>query len=451
MGNAKNWIFPAISALSAVAAVAFHTQDNALYRLIFALAAVLAIAAWAVVWSPRLGTTVTALQCAFFNGYLLFDKLDPSHGPALCSVNEVVNCSAVNASTYSEIFGLPVTLLGVAFYVGLGIASLLSKEQTPRFHQVNGLFAMFSLAFSLYLANATIALGLVCPFCISIYVGNGLLFWSAMRGLEETEGNLFADVPGALQSPSTVLITLIFAVTVGGYSFLSMGAQVAETVVTAGMDPEERKEREADRIAELYAKVGGELTLDGTEPSLGSNNPTYDVVEFADYGCPHCAHAAKDIKRVIDQMPDVRLRFKVFPLTGACNPGLPDRGEDRCLAAAATDCALEQEKFWEYQNLVFVNQQYLDIDSLRKMAEQVNLDIPTWEQCVQSDTVMPGVLADAQAGQDVGVMGTPSFYLKGTHGDDWILINGAVDSLVKVIEAHQAGIPMREPASPPVH
>src|SRR5262245_48927998 len=105
-----------------------------------ALAAVLVAAVLScagLVWcAPRGGFAATALLGAAASGYLFSRKLDAT-GPSICNINQVVNCDLVNSSANSELFGVPIALLGVGFFVGvLVVAAVASAPRHPMFQVV---------------------------------------------------------------------------------------------------------------------------------------------------------------------------------------------------------------------------------------------------------------------------------------------------------------------------
>jgi uncharacterized membrane protein len=81
------------------------------------------------------------------------------------------DCSVVNASRYSELYGIPVAVFGVVGYAA--ILSVLLFERNPGFFRQNGTMLLFGLSltgflFTLYLIFLEIALiKAYCPFCIA--------------------------------------------------------------------------------------------------------------------------------------------------------------------------------------------------------------------------------------------------------------------------------------------
>lgn len=82
-------------------------------------------------------------------------------------------------------------------------------------------------------------------------------------------------------------------------------------------------------------------------------------------------------------------------------------------AAEAAQCAREQGKFWEYHDKLFANQRALSDEDLKKYASELGLDTDKFNACYDSGKYRSDVLQDAQVGQQVGVRGTPAFFING--------------------------------------
>jgi uncharacterized membrane protein len=89
-------------------------------------------------------------------------------------------CSAVNASRYSEVNGIPVALIGVGGYAA--ILALLFLEGKPGFFQENGIMILFGISligflFTLYLIYAEIVfIKALCPFCLASQIVMTIIF-----------------------------------------------------------------------------------------------------------------------------------------------------------------------------------------------------------------------------------------------------------------------------------
>jgi uncharacterized membrane protein len=90
------------------------------------------------------------------------------------------DCSTVNASRYSEVYGIPVATVGIAGY----FAILLTHwyERRDKFFEKNGPMLIFGMAltgflFTLYLIYVEFAiLKAICPFCLTSQIAMTIIF-----------------------------------------------------------------------------------------------------------------------------------------------------------------------------------------------------------------------------------------------------------------------------------
>jgi uncharacterized membrane protein len=89
-------------------------------------------------------------------------------------------CSIVNASGYSELYGIPVALFGVAGY--LSILAVLFLERRAGFFAENSGMILFGLTligflFTVWLVFVEVALiKAYCPFCITSQISMTIIF-----------------------------------------------------------------------------------------------------------------------------------------------------------------------------------------------------------------------------------------------------------------------------------
>jgi len=140
-------------------------------------------------------------------------------------------------------------------------------------------------------------------------------------------------------------------------------------------------------------------------PELGSKNAPITIVEFSDFQCPFCGRAEPTLKQVRDKYGDkVRLIYMDFPL------GIHDHAID---AASAGRCAGEQGKFWQFHDAMFADQSKLKPDDLKADAKKLGLDTAKFDDCFDKGKYKAEIEADMQQGHDLGVDGTPAFYING--------------------------------------
>ncbi|MEN8145614.1 MAG: thioredoxin domain-containing protein, partial [Gemmatimonadota bacterium] len=149
-----------------------------------------------------------------------------------------------------------------------------------------------------------------------------------------------------------------------------------------------------------------QIDLEG-RPVLGLADAPVTIVEYTDYGCPWCAKYAEETypRLLAEHGGKIRYSVRNFPV-GQLHPQAPK-------AAEAAECAADQERFWEYHDVLFENRTTLDVPSLKEYAAQLGLDRPRFEACLDSGEKADLVQADFQEGIANGVRGTPTFFVNG--------------------------------------
>lgn len=164
--------------------------------------------------------------------------------------------------------------------------------------------------------------------------------------------------------------------------------------------------------------------------SLGDPNAPVQMVEYADFQCPHCYNVylgAED--ELIETYIDTGLVHFTYRPVGFLGP-------ESDSSAAAAFCAGEQNLFWPYHDTLFANFSHSNAGGysesrLVSMADSVGLDVPAFEQCMADGTGLAGMQAAVDEARANGVNGTPAFIINGT------LLGGSrtFEQLAEVIDA----------------
>ena len=78
-------------------------------------------------------------------------------------------------------------------------------------------------------------------------------------------------------------------------------------------------------------------------------------------------------------------------------------------AAQAAQCAYDQDKFWEYHDLLFERASSLRVGDLKSYAVELGLDTTTFNLCLDSGQHRATVDKDLQDAYQRRFRGTPSF------------------------------------------
>jgi protein-disulfide isomerase len=146
------------------------------------------------------------------------------------------------------------------------------------------------------------------------------------------------------------------------------------------------------------------------DPVRGPANARVTVVEFSDFQCPYCSKAVAETKALMRQFPnDVRMVFKQFPLE---DHSQAEFGAEAALAAQA------QGKFWEMHDMIYAGYPDISRATVLGYARKLGLDVTRLTSEVDSHKYAARVHAEEQEGEDVGVGGTPTFFLNGKKFND---------------------------------
>jgi len=147
------------------------------------------------------------------------------------------------------------------------------------------------------------------------------------------------------------------------------------------------------------------IQVSAVGPSKGPADARVTIVEFSDFQCPYCARVVATLGQVMARYPeDVRVVYRNFPLGNHSRAGP---------AAEAALCAEEQGKFWVFHDKLFANPRALSDDQLTAYAEELELDVPAFEQCYSEHRYSEQVANDMRDGRAAGVTGTPAFFING--------------------------------------
>lgn len=146
------------------------------------------------------------------------------------------------------------------------------------------------------------------------------------------------------------------------------------------------------------------LDLDGN-PAQGERTAKLTLIEFSDYQCPFCARHVRETAAQIDkeyvQTGKLRHVFLDFPLESIHKLAFK--------AAEAANCAGEQGKYWEMHDRLYASQSSLD--QWTAHAQAVGLDLPKFEECLNSGRQAAEIRRDMAEAQKAGITGTPAFFL----------------------------------------
>ena len=208
---------------------------------------------------------------------------------------------------------------------------------------------------------------------------------------------------------------------IGDFVSLDHAAKQAGVVEPQEYGVNKFKRMQSDPLITSAAKVYKSFIND-SDPIRGNPDAKLIILEFGDFECFYCGDLYVRLKKIIVEFdPQIQLVWKDFP-----NPShLQAR-----TAALAARCAQDQDKFWEYHDYLFENQDQLSREFYNQIALELNLDLPQFNKCLDSRGKMEIVGQGLVDGQKLGVDATPYLFI-GNKRYDWAL---STEELRKAIE-----------------
>jgi protein-disulfide isomerase len=150
---------------------------------------------------------------------------------------------------------------------------------------------------------------------------------------------------------------------------------------------------------------------------LGNADAKVTIIEFSDYQCPYCRAFWKNtfpqLKSEYIDKGLARFVYRDFPL---------DYHDMSQKYAEATECAADQNKFWEMHDKIFAEQEKkgsgttisgITVKDVKKWAQQIGLDSGAFGQCLDSGKYADEVKKDFADAEKAGLDGIPSFVING--------------------------------------
>jgi protein-disulfide isomerase len=141
------------------------------------------------------------------------------------------------------------------------------------------------------------------------------------------------------------------------------------------------------------------------EHVLGADEPSVTLMEYGDFGCPHCFASWRPVESLLERYDGLQLIWRHFP-----DPQLHP-GAD--LAAELSELAAAHGKFWEAHSLLLAGRERFTIEGLLDVAGSLGLDPAEAQESLSERTYRGRVEEDVAEGESAGTHGTPTFFING--------------------------------------
>ncbi len=182
--------------------------------------------------------------------------------------------------------------------------------------------------------------------------------------------------------------------------------------------------------ANPYADYRTQLEHQADGPYRGSAAKDLEIVEFADFQCPHCKEAQANMDKLAVDYPKARIVFQNYPLARIHPQAVTAAEYGVCVAKQGGSSA-----FFNFASAVFDGQEGLATPdgttlTLNSAVTKAGLDPAKVAACAKEPATGASVEASVKLAQDLNVVQTPTLMINGRQ----VPANAPYDTLKQVID-----------------
>ncbi len=326
----------------------------------------------------------------FVSGVLTVAKYTNVSVP--CGPSE--GCLTVAKDPSSEVFGIPVALIGfLAYCVLTFVASLpaLAPALSNRVRPLGLVISILGTAISGYLTYYAISvIGATCWWCIASAVVMSLTLITYLLLLKHK-----SDAVARLPMGGAFFGATIFAATCG------------IILVSANLN------RAPEPASEIKTVIKVEDLVKSESYFLGNKDAPITVIEYADFYCPACREMYPQIKAMFQQAKGkIRLAFRHLPY-------YEKEGHEQALSAAViAEYAATKGKYWLWIDTMFTADETTikTYPQLLALAKKIGMDDKEIADRIKAgdDSLLNPITVDIENSKAMKIASTPSYVVFAT-------------------------------------
>ncbi len=182
------------------------------------------------------------------------------------------------------------------------------------------------------------------------------------------------------------------------------------------LDNDVKKEilNEEDALRENNSQIINEISegeivevsdIDNNDHYIGKLNSPVEFIVYCDFTDIFCGDLNSSIKEMKEKFTDdIVVAYRHF-LVGDNNMSV--------VSVIASECACEQDKFWEmHQALYALNQSNeLTKENIQESANEISLDIDQFNNCLNSERYIDKINTQKEEAKNYGVIGAPTIFV----------------------------------------
>ena len=179
-----------------------------------------------------------------------------------------------------------------------------------------------------------------------------------------------------------------------------------------------------------YADYRAQVVQRADGPYVGSAMKDLEIVEFADFQCPHCKEAQPNMDKLAVDFPKARIVFQFYPLEKIHPEAKTAASYGYCVAKQGGSTA-----FFQFSGAVFDGQDGLNtsdgaILTLNSAVVKAGLDPAKIAACAATPATSAAVEASVKLVTDLDINMTPMLMINGRT----VSANAPYDTLKKIVE-----------------
>lgn len=182
--------------------------------------------------------------------------------------------------------------------------------------------------------------------------------------------------------------------------------------------------------ANPFADYRAKMQQEANGPYRGAASKDLELVEFADFECPHCKEAQANMDKLAADFPKARIVFENYPLAAVHPEAVAAANYGVCVANLGGSSA-----FFQFASAVFEGQEGLSTPdgttlTLNSAVTKAGLVPAKVSACSDTPQTKADVAASVKLAQDLGINQVPTLVINGRQ----VPANAPYDVIKKIVE-----------------
>lgn len=368
-------------------------------------------------------------------------------GVSLPGCGAVSACAQLAASRWGSFLGVPVSVIGLAYFTAILAASVAVRSWRVPVATCRGVAGLLfaGAAVSLFFLAIMLIEGKWCGYCLVTHLANLVFTATVLGAAVASNRGISSRVEPASEATTTTgservsgseppLETDPTPRTVRRWMIVFAGVFLLG-LVGLGVANRSRVERIAGKERQLAdSSTARVIAID--EAASGMTEPPENggftgrhprgpelaaarLVVFLDYECPDCRRLESELELLVEETELVSLTLRHFPMCSECNPSINYEWfhPNACRAARVAEAATVlggEAGFFKAHRWLIEQEGTFEPEALSDLASRLRVTPQTLTETMGSPEVSRRVDQDIREAISLGVESTPFIFLNGT-------------------------------------